>query len=266
MIRLDRVTKRFGATVAVDGLTLEIQHGELFAILGRNGAGKTTTIKMMAGLLRPDAGTVHVCGFDVHRQSLEAKSRLAYVPDQPFLYDKLSGREFLNFIAEMYRIENGRARAGRIDELSRLFELGGFLDELAEAYSHGMKQRLVLASALLHRPEVMVVDEPLVGLDPQNARLVKTIFREEARRGTTIFMSTHTLSVAEEVADRIGILHEGRLVELGTMAELRARSRSDGRLEDLFFRILEEQAGTNGDAAPRPPASAPPTPLAPPTP
>ncbi len=248
MIRIDHVTKRFGDTVAVDDLTLEIPRGELFAMLGRNGAGKTTTIKMIAGLLRPTAGAVGVCGFDVQRHPLEAKTRLAYVPDQPFLYDKLTAREFLHFIADMYRIENGREREGRIDDLVRLFEMEAYLDGLAESFSHGMKQRVVLAAALLHRPEVLVVDEPLVGLDPQNARLVKRIFREEAGRGTSILMSTHTLSVAEEVSDRIGILHEGRLVTVGTMAELRERSRSDGRLEDLFFRILE---GVGPEEAPR---------------
>ncbi len=249
MIQLDHVTKRFGDTVAVSDLSLEIRPGELVAMLGRNGAGKTTTIKLIAGLLRPSAGSVSVCGFDVHRHPFEAKARLAYVPDQPFLYDKLTAREFLRFIADMYRLEAG-ARDRRIDDLVRLFEMGEYLDGLAESYSHGMKQRVVLAAALLHRPDVLVVDEPLVGLDPQNARLVKRIFREEAMRGTSILMSTHTLSVAEEVADRIGILHEGRLVAAGTMAELRARSRSDGRLEDLFFRILEG-VGPEG-AAPAP--------------
>jgi ABC-2 type transport system ATP-binding protein len=255
MIRLDHVTKRFGETVAVNDLSLEIPPGQLFAVLGRNGAGKTTTIKMIAGLLRPTAGSVGVCGFDVLRQPLEAKTRIAYVPDQPFLYDKLSGREFLRFTADMYRVEQGAARAARIEELVRLFDMEDYVDELSETYSHGMKQRAVLAAALLHRPQVLVIDEPLVGLDPQNARRVKAVFREEARRGTTLFMSTHTLSVAEEVADRIGILHEGRLVALGTMDELRAQSRSDGRLEDLYFKILEgvEPEGTPA-AAPGPPS------------
>jgi ABC-2 type transport system ATP-binding protein len=248
MIEIDHVSKRFGDTVAVDDLSLRIPRGELFAVLGRNGAGKTTTIKMIAGLLRPDAGAIAVCGFDAHRRPFEAKSRLAYVPDQPFLYDKLTAREFLHFTADLYRLGRGAEREARIDELVGLFEMGGYLDELAEAYSHGMKQRVVLAAALLHRPEVLVVDEPLVGLDPQNARLVKSIFREEARRGATLFMSTHTLPVAEEVADRIGILHEGRLIAVGTMAELRARGRSEGRLEDIFFSILAEA----GDPGPGP--------------
>jgi ABC-2 type transport system ATP-binding protein len=259
VIQIDHVTKRFGDTVAVDDLSLEIPRGEIFAVLGRNGAGKTTTIKMIAGLLRPGAGTVRVCGFDAHRQPFEAKSRLAYVPDQPFLYDKLTAREFLHFTADLYRLGRGREREARIDELVRLFEMEDYLDELAEAYSHGMKQRVVLAAALLHRPEVLVVDEPLVGLDPQNARLVKSIFREETRRGTTLFMSTHTLPVAEEVADRIGILHEGRLIALGTMAELRSRGRSDGRLEDVFFSILEGA----GETGPAPGPAAPPAGAAP---
>jgi ABC-2 type transport system ATP-binding protein len=243
MIRLDHVTKRFGETVAVDDLSLELRPGELFALLGPNGAGKTTTIKMIAGLLRPSAGRISVGGFDVLAQSLEAKARLAYVPDEPFLYDKLTGREFLDFIADLYALENGAARTARIEALARLFDMGGYLDLLTETYSHGMKQRVVLASAMLHRPQVMVVDEPLVGLDPQNARLVKALFREQTRQGMTIFMSTHTLSVAEEVADRIGILYAGRLAAMGTLAELRAASRSDGPLEDLFFKIVEQPAG-----------------------
>jgi ABC-2 type transport system ATP-binding protein len=258
MIRLDRVTKRFGETVAVNDLSLEIPPGQLFAVLGRNGAGKTTTIKMIAGLLRPTAGSVTVCGFDLQRHPLEAKARIAYVPDQPFLYDKLSGREFLRFTADMYRVEAGAARAARIEELVRLFDMEDYVDELSETYSHGMKQRAVLAAALLHRPQVLVVDEPLVGLDPQNARRVKSVFREEARRGTTLFMSTHTLSVAEEVADRIGILHEGRLVALGTMDELRAQSRSGGRLEDLYFKILEGVGPEAAAASPAAPATPPP--------
>jgi len=241
MIQIEHVTRRFGDTVAVNDLSLDLQPGELFTLLGPNGAGKTTTIKMIAGLLRPTAGRVVVCGFDVLRQPLEAKSLLAYIPDEPFLYDKLSGREFLHFVADLYGIGNGRDRETRIEELVRLFGMTDYLDDLTETYSHGMKQRVVLASALLHRPRVLVVDEPLVGLDPQNARLVKSLFREQTRQGITIFMSTHTLPVAEEVADRIGILHEGRLVALGTMADLRAQSRSDGRLEDLFFKILEGQ-------------------------
>jgi ABC-2 type transport system ATP-binding protein len=249
MIVLDHVTKRFGEKVAVDDLSLTIPGGELFAVLGQNGAGKTTTIKMIAGLLRPNAGRVSVCGFDVQRDALDAKSVLAYVPDQPFLYDKLSGREFLNFIADLYRMENGRARAVRIGEFVDLFDMGNFIDELSEGYSHGMKQRVVLAATFLHRPKVVVVDEPLVGLDPQNARLVKNIFREEARRGATLFMSTHIVSVAEEIADRIGIISDGKVVALGTMADLRAQSRFDGRLEDLFFKILEDRNGTCPPAA-----------------
>jgi len=255
VIKLAHVTKRFGDTVAVHDLTLEIQRGELFALLGRNGAGKTTTIKLIAGLLQPSAGAVEVCGLDVHRRPLEAKARLAYVPDQPFLYDKLTAREFLRFIAEMYGIPPAE-RDARVASLVRLFEIEGYLDALAESCSHGMKQRVVLAAALLHRPEVLVVDEPLVGLDPQNARLVKRVFREEAARGASILMSTHTLSVAEEVSDRIGILHEGRLVAVGTMDDLRARSRAGGSLEDLFFSILEG-LGPEG-AAPR--AATPPGP------
>jgi ABC-2 type transport system ATP-binding protein len=238
MISIQGVTKSYGKKVAVDHLSLDIASGEFFAVLGPNGAGKTTTIKMIAGLLRPDAGRILLCGNDVHQDPIAAKRLCAYVPDQPFLYDKLSGIEFMNFIADLYGL-NGDARRKEMDRLIELFNLKDFVRELTESYSHGMKQRLVLAATLLHGPKVILVDEPLVGLDPHTARLVKQVFREQAKAGTSIFMSTHVLSVAEDFADRIGIMLNGKIVALGRLEELRKQAQMDGRLEDVFFKITE---------------------------
>ena len=242
MISIQGVSKTYGPKTAVDNLSLEIAPGEFFAVLGPNGAGKTTTIKMIAGLLRPTAGRVLVCGHDAHADPIEAKRACAYVPDQPFLYDKLSGLEFMHFIGDLYGV-HGAERDKEIDRLVELFGMKSFIRELSEAYSHGMKQRLVLAATLLHRPKVILVDEPLVGLDPHHARVVKEVFKDQARAGTSIFMSTHILSVAEDFADRIGIMLQGRMVALGRMDELRRQARSDGRLEDVFFRITEGMSG-----------------------
>jgi ABC-2 type transport system ATP-binding protein len=238
VIRLSRVSKDYGRKLAVKDLTLDVAAGELFAFLGPNGAGKTTTIKMIAGLLRPTSGEISVCGFDVQRDYIEAKRCMAYVPDQPYLYDKLSGFEFLEFIGEMYGLGKDERRR-EIARLSTLFDMDRYLDLLTESYSHGMKQRVVLAGTLLHKPKVIVVDEPLVGLDPHTSRLVKGIFRDQAKAGTTIFMSTHVISIAEEVADRVGIILEGRVVALGSVDELRRQANHDGRLEDVFFKITE---------------------------
>lgn len=234
MIELRGVTKSFGSRRAVDRLDLDIAGGELFAFLGPNGAGKTTTIKMVCGLLSPNSGQIRVCGHPASSQ--EARRAIAYVPDQPYLYDKLSGREFLQFVAEMYGIEAPRARA-RISELIQTFEMSDYVDELSESYSHGMKQRVVFASALVHSPRVLIVDEPLVGLDPRSARIVKDLFVAQARAGVAVLMSTHLLSIAEELADTIGILHHGRLLARGTLAELRREFQADGSLEQMFLRL-----------------------------
>jgi len=236
MIAIDRLTKRFGANTAVDGLTLHVPPGELFAFLGPNGAGKTTTIKTMVGLLRPDDGTVRICGHDIVRDPVAAKARISYIPDQPYLYDKLTGREFLEFVGRMYGLDASR-RAERIGRLTERLHLDEFLDDLCESYSHGMKQRVVIAASLLHEPRVLVVDEPMVGLDPKTARVVKDIFRELVRDGATVFMSTHTLSVAEELADRIGIIDRGRLIALGTLDELREQAGGPRGLEEMFLEI-----------------------------
>ncbi len=235
-IKLDGVIKRYGHKVAVNRLSLSVKEGELFAFLGPNGAGKTTTIKMITGLLTPHAGTVDVCGHRMGTDGLPAKAQLAYVPDQPFLYEKLTGREFLYFVAEMYRMDTA-SRDAALDTLIRRLDMSEFLDRLAGSYSHGMKQRVVLAAALLHQPRVLIIDEPMVGLDPRTVRTVKDLFLDITRSGGTVFMSTHTLEVAEAVADRIGIIHQGDLIAEGTLEELRARATQQHSLESIFLEL-----------------------------
>jgi len=239
MIRIENLVKRFGDVAAVNGLTLEVLPGELFAFVGPNGAGKTTTIKLIVGLLRPTAGRVSICGHDVQHDYIAARLLLSYVPDQPFLYDKLTGREFLRFVGSMYGME-GRAIDQQVRRVADLFELDGFLDELGQTYSHGMKQRVVISAALLHNPCVLVLDEPMAGLDPRAARTLKTVLRQLARDGAAVFFSTHALDVAEETADRVGIIRDGALVALGTLDEIYAAARTDRRLEQAFLRLTEE--------------------------
>jgi len=249
MIRFDNVTRKYGKKVAVAGLELTIPAGELFAFLGPNGAGKTTSVKLLVGLLRPNSGTVSVCGHDTVADTRLATQFLGYVPDQAFLYDKLSGREHLEFVGEMRGLDRNETTAA-VARVSEQFGLSEFLDDLTETYSHGMKQRLVFASALLHDPPVLVVDEPMVGLDPRSSRLVKDLLRARASAGKTVFMSTHTLAVAEEIADRIGVIDRGRLIFLGTQdrlgQELSAGKRS---LEQLFLQLIAESEGCDGEAA-----------------
>jgi ABC-2 type transport system ATP-binding protein len=234
MIKLEGVTKYYGAKKAVDGLDLEVRPGELFAFLGPNGAGKTTTLKMVCGLLRPTSGRVLVGG--AAADSPAARQHLAYVPDQPYLYEKLTGREFLRFVSEMYGIGMSLAER-RIGDLIETFEMADYIDDLCENYSHGMKQRVVFASALVHAPKVLVVDEPLVGLDPRSGRIVKDLFVAQARSGVAVLMSTHLLSIAEELADTIGIIDQGRMLALGSLAELREQVSHHGPLEDLFLAL-----------------------------
>jgi ABC-2 type transport system ATP-binding protein len=252
MIEFDNVTRKYGEKTAVNGLNLAIAPGELFAFLGPNGAGKTTSIKMLVSLLQPTLGTVTVCGHDSVKNPRETTRHIGYVPDEAFLYDKLTGREFLEFVARMRGLDpsqTDRAVARQKD----VFDLADFIDDLAETYSHGMKQRLVFASALLHDPPVLVVDEPMVGLDPKSVRLVKDLMRSRTARTRTVFMSTHTLAVAEEIADRIGIIDHGKMVFLGTQDELRARlSPRETSLEQLFLRLTGGGNGNgdgNGDGA-----------------
>jgi ABC-2 type transport system ATP-binding protein len=239
MIELDEVSKAYGTKVAVDRLSLRVGRGELFAFLGPNGAGKTTTIKMMCGLLFPTSGTVRVGGFDLRTGGERARRLISYVPDQPFVYERLTGREFFEFIAGMYGMEADHARR-RTEEMIAAFRLRDFVDDLTQNYSHGMRQRTVFAAALLHEPEVLIVDEPTVGLDPPSVRLLKDLLRKEAARGVTIFLSTHSLDVAQELAARIGIVHQGRLVGLGTLDDLRKQAALDGTLEEVFLALVEE--------------------------
>jgi len=237
MIRLEGLTKLFGSFTAVDRIDLHVPRGELFGFLGPNGAGKTTTLRMIAGILRPTGGRVWIGGDDLIAQPMAAKSRLGFIPDRPFIYEKLTGSEFLRFVAGLYG-HDGQKVEHRINELLDLFELSVWKDELVESYSHGMRQKLIISSALIHRPECIVVDEPMVGLDPKGARLLKDIFRGFADRNGTVLMSTHTLEVAEAMCDRIGIIQEGKIVACGSMAELRRQTAAgDVSLEELFLKL-----------------------------
>jgi ABC-2 type transport system ATP-binding protein len=237
MMELRELSKRFGNLIAVDGVSLEVKRGEIFGFLGPNGAGKTTTIKMLAGLIKPSSGRVIIDGWDLEEHPREAKKAVGFIPDRPFLYEKLTAREFLRFLAGLYGCcSNGTDE--RMTALLRLFGIEEWKDELIESFSHGMKQRLVMISAFLHQPKIIIVDEPMVGLDPAGTRLVKEVFRSFASRGGAVFMSTHTLEVAEEVCDRIAIIHGGRIVASGTIGELRQKAGSEGvKLETLFFTL-----------------------------
>ncbi|HXK09591.1 MAG TPA: ABC transporter ATP-binding protein [Vicinamibacteria bacterium] len=237
MIRLEGLAKTFGSFKAVDGVDLDVAPGEIHGFLGPNGAGKTTTIRMIAGLLKPTAGRVTIDGHDLAREPEAAKSALGFIPDRPFLYEKLTAAEFLRFHGGLYGLE-GEPVEARARELLELFELLGWKDELVESFSHGMKQRLVMCSAFLHRPKAVVVDEPMVGLDPRGARLIKQVFRVMARKGVAILMSTHTLEVAEEMCDRISIILGGRIIARGTVQELQALAGTDDpQLTPVFLKL-----------------------------
>jgi ABC-2 type transport system ATP-binding protein len=239
MIEFDQVRRSYGDKVAVERLDLRVAAGEVYSLLGDNGAGKTTTIKLLVGLLRPESGTVRVGGYDVVAQTRLAASLTGYVPDQPFLYEKLTGREFLQFVAQMHGLDPARVSRAIDREIER-FELAEFADELTERYSHGMKQRTVFASAMLNSPRVLVLDEPLVGLDPHSIRLVKDLLCAEAKTGMCILMSTHTLAAAEEISHRVGIMSHGRLLFDGTLAELRGRfPNGETSLESMYLALTE---------------------------
>ena len=243
MIELVNVSKKFGDLVAVSGVTLTVARGEFFAMLGPNAAGKTTTLKILAGLMKPGSGCARICGFDVQTQPLEARRRIAFVPDFPFFYDKLTPREFFRFTGQLFHMDD--ARIGKnSDELIARFHLGEFVDRPLEGLSHGTRQRIAIASALLHEPEVFVIDEPMVGLDPQHARIVKDVLKERSLAGMTVLVSTHQLSIAEEMADRIGIIHGGKLIAVGTREELRRQSGAANVLEEIFLKLTAN--GTPG--------------------
>lgn len=237
MIRVEGLTKRYGNFVAVDNIDLHVPKGSIFGFLGPNGAGKTTTLRIIAGIMRPTKGRITLGGDDVVDNPMAAKRRLGFIPDRPFVYEKLTGAEFLRFVAALYQ-QDGEIVERRIDELLDVFELTPWKNELVESYSHGMRQKLIISSALIHRPEVIVVDEPMVGLDPKAARLLKDIFRQFVDRGGTVLMSTHTLEVAEAMCQRIAIIQQGKIVAQGTMEELRKQTAAgDASLEDLFLKL-----------------------------
>ncbi|MGD8320141.1 MAG: ABC transporter ATP-binding protein [Gemmatimonadota bacterium] len=237
MLLLEGVVKRYGRFTAVDGLDLAVRRGEIFGFLGPNGAGKTTTIRMVAGVLRPSAGRILVGGDDLAHAPEAAKSRVGYIPDRPYLYEKLSGGEFLRFVAGLWGKDGADAEA-RADRLLELFHLAPWKDELIESYSHGMRQKLLISSALIHQPEVIVVDEPMVGLDPRSARLLKDLLRAFVEQGGTVFLSSHTLEVVEAMCDRLAIINQGRIIAQGTMDELRAQAHTGGaHLEEIFLKV-----------------------------
>lgn len=237
MIELTNLTKKYGDFLAVDNLNLKIEKGEVFGFIGPNGAGKTTTIKMIGGILKPTAGMISIAGIDMQKQPQIAKSKIGFIPDRPYLYEKLTGNEFLKFTADLYGVpENDYATKAK--ENLEMFSLADWSDELIESYSHGMKQRLIMSAALLHDPEVIVVDEPMVGLDPVAIVLVKDLLQRLARKGVTVFMSTHTLKVAEDTCDRIGVINSGRLIAVGTIADLQREAKvTHADLEKVFLSL-----------------------------
>ena len=242
MISLRGAKKRYGTFAAVKGIDLDVYRGEIFGFLGPNGAGKTTTIRMVAGVLQPSEGQVIVGGDDLEKSPEAAKSRVGYIPDRPYLYEKLSGGEFLRFVAGLWGKE-GDAVDARADRLLELFQLSQWKDELIESYSHGMRQKILISSALIHQPELIVVDEPLVGLDPRSARLLKDLFKTFVKNGGTVFLTTHTLEVAEALCDRIAIINKGEILALGTMEELREQSNTGGaHLEEIFLKLTGDEA------------------------
>jgi len=237
MIAIHDLFKRYGQFTAVDGVTLDVQPGEIHGFLGPNGAGKTTTLRMIAGLLKPTAGRVTVNGHDMAHQPEQAKGSLGFIPDRPFIYEKLTAGEFLRFHGGLYGME-GNGLGDRVREMLELFELGRWENELVESFSHGMKQRVVMCAAFLHRPRAVIVDEPMVGLDPRGARLIKDVFRRMSERGVALLMSTHTLEVAQEMCDRISIILKGKIIAHGTVGELRALAGDpDQHLTEIFLRL-----------------------------
>ena len=240
MIKLINLTKDFKTTLAVNRLNLEVAAGEIYGFIGPNGAGKTTTIRMMGGIIEPTDGKILIGGIDMSRDPVGAKKIIGFVPDRPFLYEKLTGMEFLKFIADLYRVDL-RVFSRRAPELLERFALWQWKDEIVEAYSHGMKQRLIIAAALLHDPRVMVIDEPMVGLDPEAVRMVRDILKGLAQQNVTIFVSTHTLSLADDLCDRIGVIHKGTLLAQGTVAELNLAAKTgEARLEEVFLTLVRE--------------------------
>jgi len=240
MIELRELTKDYGTTIAVNCLSLHVNPGEIYGFIGPNGAGKTTTIRMMGGIIEPTSGSICIAGLDMKKDPVQAKKIIGFVPDRPFLYEKLTGMEFLKFISDLYHVDS-RIMPGLAQELLMKFSLWDWADEIIEAYSHGMKQRLIIAAALLHHPKILVIDEPMVGLDPAGVRMVKDILKDLSAQNVTIFVSTHTLSIAEDLCDRIGVIHKGTLLAQGTMEELNiAAQTGEAGLEEVFLTLVRE--------------------------
>ncbi len=237
MLRLEAVTKRYGGFTAVNGVDLTVPRGKIYGFLGPNGAGKTTTIRMIAGVLLPTSGRIVIGGDDLGAAPEKAKARLGYIPDRPYLYEKLSGREFIRFVAGLWGTD-GQGAEDRARRFLDLFDLSPWQDELVEAYSHGMRQKLLITSAFIHQPELIVVDEPMVGLDPKSARILKDLFRTYVDGGGTIFLSSHTLEVVEVLCDGIAIIHQGNIIAQGTMDELRGQVHAgEAHLEEIFLKV-----------------------------
>ncbi len=237
MIELKSLTKKYGDYTAVDDLNLSVKKGEIFGFIGPNGAGKTTTIKMIGGILAPSAGTVKITGIDLQQEPEKAKGKIGFIPDRPYLYEKLTGMEFLKFTADLYGVPDD-IFSQKAQQNLEMFSLADWSDELIESYSHGMKQRLIMSAALLHDPEVIIVDEPMVGLDPAAILMVKDLFQRLAQKGVTIFMSTHTLAVAEDICERIGVINKGQLIASGTTADLQREANiTDADLEQVFINL-----------------------------
>jgi ABC-2 type transport system ATP-binding protein len=250
MIELINLGKTYGEYPAVKELNLTVEKGIIFGFIGPNGAGKTTTIKMMGGILAPTTGTVNICGIDMGKHPEQAKMKIGFIPDRPYLYEKLTGMEFLQFTGDLYRVDEADFNQ-KAEQNLRMFSLYDWANELIESYSHGMKQRLIMSAALLHDPEVIIVDEPMVGLDPLAIKMVKTLFKRLVQKGVTVFMSTHTLKVAEDICDRIGIIHKGRLIASGTTDDLQKEARvTDADLEHVFINLTTENQQTGkGESA-----------------
>jgi len=245
MIEIERLNKTFGTLTAVKDLSLRIPRGELFCFLGPNGAGKTTTIKLLCGLLKPTGGTIRIGGLDIKADPAAVRRMIGYIPDAPFLYERLTPVEFFQFIGDLYQVPPAQVQAARA-RFFRLFAMEEYARTLIKDLSHGYRQRLIYAATFLHQPEVLFIDEPFVGLDPFSIRLIRDLLRQTARAGTTVFLTTHILAFAEQLADRIGIIAGGSLVGLGTLAELKARSSVQGPLEDVFLRLTRPEGSEDG--------------------
>lgn len=241
MLEIKNLTKKFGDKVAVDNIDLSVKSGEIYGFLGPNGAGKTTTIKMIVGMLMPDGGSIYVNGVDAINDDVEAKRQIAYVPDSPEIYDIMTGRQYLNFIADVFELSD-EERNKQIDRYAEVFEMKENLDVMIAGYSHGMKQKIVIMGALIHSPKLLILDEPMVGLDAKSSFRLKEIMRALADEGRTVFFSTHVMEVAENLCDRIGIINRGKIIAVGTLDEIKAAAKDTGSLEKIFLELTDDRA------------------------